>query len=240
MGRPKKNFWDVPFSQMNDLPNIKMRQCNEETFSFGLSTLPCHIRFMECILRIAYRMDIKKWQVRETEEKESLSTRKKNIINTFRTETGLLLDTPKQGGGNTNDKRLTSKGGLERHGRTSKSHRYKICNKEFKVKYGLTSHEVTHSDHRPFQCDICNKRFKRKGELKIHYEIYSNGQYIQRYNSVSDRRNSQGTLHNLGSSSEFVALECNLPESDKPPPYDHPPSYATVAFDELKHGQDEK
>ncbi|XP_067125820.1 ionotropic receptor 21a-like [Centruroides vittatus] len=48
--------------------------------------------------------NIKKWQVRKTEEKESVSTRKKNIIDRFRTETCLFLGTPKQGGEtNTND-----------------------------------------------------------------------------------------------------------------------------------------
>ena len=58
---------------------------------------------MACILHIAYRLEIKKWQVRTSEDKLAIANRKKQIIEKFREETGLLLDTPTQGGGNTND-----------------------------------------------------------------------------------------------------------------------------------------
>ncbi|KAI4454235.1 acyl-coa desaturase [Holotrichia oblita] len=45
----------------------------------------------------------KKWQSRTPDEKRGVADRKKYIIDRFRKKTGLLLDTPKQGGGNTND-----------------------------------------------------------------------------------------------------------------------------------------
>lgn len=88
---------------MNNLNLIRQRPCDPQTFSFGLSTLHAQIRLMECVLHIAYRLEVQKWQCRKTEEKQNVAARKLTIINRFRTETGLLLDTPKQGGGNTND-----------------------------------------------------------------------------------------------------------------------------------------
>jgi len=47
--------------QMNDLHVIKSLKENEKNFKFSLciSTLHCGIRFMECILHIAYNMDFK-------------------------------------------------------------------------------------------------------------------------------------------------------------------------------------
>jgi len=45
--------------QMNDLKTIKQLRCNEDNYKFGLSTLHCWIRFMECILHISYNIDFK-------------------------------------------------------------------------------------------------------------------------------------------------------------------------------------
>jgi hypothetical protein len=87
--------------EMNNLELIRQRKSNAATFAWGLSTLHAQIRLMECILHIACRLDVKKWQCRKPEEKQSVTNRKKCIIDKFRSETGLLLDTPKQGGGNT-------------------------------------------------------------------------------------------------------------------------------------------
>lgn len=88
---------------MNNLAEVKKRPINKTTLSFGLSTLHAQIRLMECVLHIAYRLNFKKWQARTEEEKTKLKAKKKFIIDKFRSETGMLLDTPKQGGGNTND-----------------------------------------------------------------------------------------------------------------------------------------
>lgn len=82
---------------MNKLESIRERDSNPETFSWGLSTLHAKIRVMECILHIGYRMDVKKWQCRNSGDKSLVEQRKKNIIDSFRKRTGLLLDTPKQG-----------------------------------------------------------------------------------------------------------------------------------------------
>ena len=88
---------------MNNLELVNKRPCNASTYSFGLSVLHAHIRFFECLLHIAYRMDFKKWQARTQEEKDKMNARKKLIIERFRKEYGILVDQPKQGSGNTND-----------------------------------------------------------------------------------------------------------------------------------------
>ncbi|XP_050498858.1 uncharacterized protein LOC126879708 [Diabrotica virgifera virgifera] len=88
---------------MNNLRAVLKKPCNFSTFQYGLSTLHAHIRFFECILHIAYRLDIKTWQVRGVQNKAICEAKKKEIISKFRQETGLLIDTINQGSGNTND-----------------------------------------------------------------------------------------------------------------------------------------
>lgn len=88
---------------INNLEKVLKQPCNLSTFHYGLSTLHAHIRFFECILHIAYRLDIKTWQIRGAENKAACEKKKQEIISKFREETGLLIDTVKQGSGNTND-----------------------------------------------------------------------------------------------------------------------------------------
>ncbi|XP_050530607.1 uncharacterized protein LOC126899604 [Daktulosphaira vitifoliae] len=88
---------------MNRLENMDKFSVDPETFSFGLSTLHAYIRFLECILHIAYRLEFKTWQVRSVENKVKFSERKSMIQNRFRTETGLLIDVVLEGKGTSND-----------------------------------------------------------------------------------------------------------------------------------------
>ena len=89
--------------EMNNLEVVMRKTANEQTFCWGLSTLHGYIRFMECLLHIAYRLEIKKWQAPGDNDKSIVACRKKIIIDQFRARTGLLVDMPKQGGGNSND-----------------------------------------------------------------------------------------------------------------------------------------
>lgn len=93
---------DATTAEFNDL--TKKRPSKKENFKFGLSLLHARIRFFESILHVAYRLTVKKWNVRlSTEEKEVIETRKKEIQDNFREKLGLLVDIPKANFGNTND-----------------------------------------------------------------------------------------------------------------------------------------
>jgi len=48
---------------MNNLDQVFERQIKTENFKFGLSVLHNHIRFLECLLHVAYRIEIKTWRV---------------------------------------------------------------------------------------------------------------------------------------------------------------------------------
>lgn len=89
---------------MNDLAAMNVQDVNPQNFRFGLSTLHAYIRFFECFLHIGYRIDFKKWQVREESDKILFKQKKEEIQKAFREQLGLLVDYAKPGGsGNSND-----------------------------------------------------------------------------------------------------------------------------------------
>lgn len=55
------------------------------------------------MLHISYRLDIRKWQAREAEDKVSVQQRSTLIKQAFREKLGLIIDKPKPGYGSTND-----------------------------------------------------------------------------------------------------------------------------------------
>lgn len=83
---------------------VGMKSENPETFQIGLSTLHAWIRFMEWLLHVSYRLEIKEWQVWGGVKKDVTSKRKKMIQEKLKTELGLLVDEPRQGeSGTSND-----------------------------------------------------------------------------------------------------------------------------------------
>jgi uncharacterized Zn-finger protein len=54
-------------------------------------------------------------------------------------------------------------------------HRCKVCSKYLSTLGNLTTHQVTHSDERPFACEVkdCNQKFKRRSNLKSHSITHS-------------------------------------------------------------------
>ena len=76
---------------------------NEDHFGFGLSTLHAWIRSFECLLHISYKINVKKWQVTDAQEKAVVKQRKLDLQEKFKREMGLIVDKPKPGFGSTND-----------------------------------------------------------------------------------------------------------------------------------------
>jgi hypothetical protein len=70
---------------------------------YGISNLHAWIRCLECCLHITYRLDIKKWQIRDEDEKKQVKEKKQRLIETLKSEMSLLVNIPKPGFGTTND-----------------------------------------------------------------------------------------------------------------------------------------
>lgn len=75
-------------SQMNNFVYVKTLPCNVENYSFGLSTLHCWIRFLECLLHISYRLQIKRTDARGAENKAIVEREKRRIQDEFKAKTG--------------------------------------------------------------------------------------------------------------------------------------------------------
>lgn len=92
-------------SQMNQLDNFSNGKFapNPSSLNYGISPLHCWIRFFDLILHIAYRMSIKKWQMRTEHDKNALKFRKLEIQEDFIKNFNLRVDMPAAGGsGNSN------------------------------------------------------------------------------------------------------------------------------------------
>lgn len=88
-------------SQLND--PIRALAEIEENLEFGISPLHARIRFMEHVLKIAYDLSFKGNIRGNIENNIKRSEEKARIQTEFKRETGMIIDTAKQGFGNTND-----------------------------------------------------------------------------------------------------------------------------------------
>lgn len=93
----------APPSAMNNLDKIKNFKVKISFYEYGLSTLHAWIRCLECVLHIAYKLGIKKWQARGDSDKALQKETKIKVIDDVRSEMHLLVDIPKPGRGSTND-----------------------------------------------------------------------------------------------------------------------------------------
>ena len=90
-------------SQMNDFDKLSRKQENKENFKYGLSTLHAWIRFMECIIHIAYRLPFCSWSAKTEQDKAAMKNEKQRIQQEYLRRTGLLIDYPQQQSGNSDD-----------------------------------------------------------------------------------------------------------------------------------------
>lgn len=89
------------FNHLTQMFNIDI--INPGTLQFGLSILHSRIRIFESLLHLSYKLPVKKWQIRNSEEKDIVKKNKARIQAEFKNKMGLLVDIPKVGFGNTND-----------------------------------------------------------------------------------------------------------------------------------------
>ena len=90
-------------TQMNDLETLMKCKISPETLGYGISSLHAWIRSLECILHIAYKLPIKKWQAKTPKEKEMVKERKADIQKRLKDSIGLVVDLPKSGGSGTSN-----------------------------------------------------------------------------------------------------------------------------------------
>lgn len=87
-----------------DFNNLNLKKpINKESLKFGLSILHARIRLFEGLLHLAYKVPVKKWQLRNETDKQIVQQKKLDIQEAFKSQLGLIVDVPKAGFGNTND-----------------------------------------------------------------------------------------------------------------------------------------
>ncbi|XP_011872388.1 PREDICTED: uncharacterized protein LOC105564550 [Vollenhovia emeryi] len=91
------------FNDLSHTPTKTLFEPDPKSFQFGISPLHAWIRFLECCLHIAYRLDIQKWQVRLNDDKIKFAERKAYVQKIIWGKLGLKVDMPKPGGSGTSN-----------------------------------------------------------------------------------------------------------------------------------------
>ena len=81
----------------------RANQINEESKIWIINVAGKGIRLFEAALHLGYKLPVKKWQLKNENDKKIVNAKKKEIQEEFRTRLGLIVDVPKAGFGNSND-----------------------------------------------------------------------------------------------------------------------------------------
>ena len=82
---------DTP-KKMNDITMLQQRVCDSSAYKYGLPVLHAHIRFLEYMLNLPYRLDTKKgYTAYSAEEKRSMAQRKRTICSRIKVNFNFVL-----------------------------------------------------------------------------------------------------------------------------------------------------
>lgn len=214
---------DATATEFNNLSRRKPTK--KKHLRFGLSLLHARIRFFESILHVAYRLPVKKWNVRlSVEEKQTVEDRKKEIQNQFKEKLGLLVDIPKANFGNTNDGN-TSRRFFENHELSSEItgidknliYRLKVildtlcCGYKIDVegfdRYCDETAQLYVSLYNFYPMSPTLHKVLRHGAEVIKEAILPIGQLSE---EAAEARNKHIRLYRLNYSRKFSRIDCNM------------------------------
>lgn len=75
-------------SEMNNFDKLKTKELNEANYAFGITSLHCWIRFMECVLHISYKLKTQKWAAYTDSDKQIVKDKKLKVQLEFKREKG--------------------------------------------------------------------------------------------------------------------------------------------------------
>lgn len=88
--------------EMNNLELVSRKVIDNEACKLGMSSLHARIKFMECILHVAYNSPFQKWSALKDEHKALKQENKHRIQMALKEQMGIRVDAVQQGTGSSN------------------------------------------------------------------------------------------------------------------------------------------